>query len=343
MKTPLPFFILYFFCGCGGATWEPLGELSDAQPQIVSISPSDGSTDVGNMIAIQFTQPIDMKSLSSKSLALLPVAEGALDSIDLWQKVKKGDLKGVTGDYKLDESQQTLSFVPTDALSSHQRYAVLATPEIFSVNRLPLTINPSVSAAPFLSTFYTPGTAADITATPSAGGVERPSFLKLNEIFYDAVGEDTSGVLFLELFGEEEKNISGYQILFVRGSDGEIYDSIKFPAGMNTNASGLFVVADAITNQPGMTHVDGADWVTNFDPLNGPDCIQLLDDKGSLLDAIGYGSPLVLRGKNNQLCYEGHAATDVPSGSSLARAEAGIDSNDNAVDWIPNPSPTPGF
>jgi len=148
------------------------------------------------------------------------------------------------------------------------------------------------------------------------------------------VGSDAEGNLFIELLGEPERSIADYQMIMVSGDDGRIVDTIKIPKEMQTNQEGFFVIADAVTGQPGTTKVLGADWVTNFDPPNGPDCIQLLNPEGELVDVVGYGSPLVLRAENNLFCYQGAPVPDAPSGQSLSR--------DDFQNWVINAGPSPG-
>ncbi|MDH5580070.1 MAG: hypothetical protein OEZ09_16595, partial [Betaproteobacteria bacterium] len=70
---------------------------------------------------------------------------------------------------------------------------------------------------------------------------------------------------------------------------------------------------------------------------NGPDSVQLYNGD-VLVDALGYGdfTGLFFAG-------EGDAAPDVSAGSSLARIDALLDTNNNLADFMVLASPTPGM
>ena len=164
----------------------------------------------------------------------------------------------------------------------------------------------------------------------------------INEIYYDAVGSDTDGVLFVELFGTAGMSLSGYKINFVNGSDGKIYDAITLPGSSHIRSSGFYVVADARNGSPSLTNVASADLIDSFDPQNGPDAVQLLNASGSFVDAVGYGQGIVARAENGLATLEGTAAPDVVNGHSLERSSPGQDTNNNSVDFVERETPTPG-
>ena len=327
-----------FIQGCGDI--EPLAfdSLTQKQPKVVSVTPIDGGNLDGQAIEVVFDQALDPKTVTTKSFVVTSVQEGEVDAVGLWGKAKKDDVKGMEGTFEMSADQKTVRFFSEESFPAGERCGILLTPEILSAERLPFNQTPGKGPTPFFSAFYTNGFQVDASGVVTniiSASIARPAYLQLNEVFYDAVGSDTEGDLFIELKGEPLKNIAGYKIVVVRGSDGEIMDTLTVPSGMLINAQGFFVVADAVTSQPGVTHVSTADWVTPLDPPNGPDCIQLVDPAGQLVDVVGYGSPLVLRAKNNLFCYEGSPVADAPSGSSLSR--------DIAVqNWIITPHPSPG-
>jgi hypothetical protein len=98
-------------------------------------------------------------------------------------------------------------------------------------------------------------------------------------------------------------------------------------------SDGIFVAADAAG---GVTTVANADALfESLDPQNGPDSLQLRLGI-TVLDAIGYGdfTSAIFAG-------EGSPAPLPPSGQSLARGLADVDTDDNAADFT-LAVPTPG-
>lgn len=164
----------------------------------------------------------------------------------------------------------------------------------------------------------------------------------LNEIYYDAVGSDTDGVLFIELFGEPGLPIGGCRVQFVDGGDGSLEDAVTLSEGALIPEDGYYVIADSLTGFPDATSVLGADLVDNFDPQNGPDAVQLIDNAGILVDAIGYGEGIVAIAENGLAAFEGMSALDVVNGHSLERKEPGLDTGNNLEDFIEREVPTPG-
>jgi hypothetical protein len=189
-----------------------------------------------------------------------------------------------------------------------------------------------------------PPAASDSSAAPQteATAVSVVGAVVLNEIFYDSAVSDTDGNLFVELYGTPGLAIGNCKINFVNGADGGIYDSITIPAGETIPDDRFYVIADAKTGSTTESNVSGADLIDNFDPQNGPDAVQLVDATGQLADAVGYGDGILSMAEDGLPTFEGTAAADVPSGHSLERKEAGLDTNDNAADFIDEETPTPG-
>lgn len=184
----------------------------------------------------------------------------------------------------------------------------------------------------------------------SAGSTETPEEIVpidgkvvINEIYYDAVGADTDGVVFVELYGDPDLPIGGAKLNFVDGSDGSVDDTITLPETARTALDGFYLIADARTGSATATNVPGADLIDNFDPQNGPDAVQLLDRSGRLLDAVAYGPEVVPAAENGLATFETAPAIDVVNGHSLERVAAGSDTDDNAVDFMDRETPTPGL
>ena len=153
----------------------------------------------------------------------------------------------------------------------------------------------------------------------------------ISEVLYDAAATD-NGNTFVELHGTPGTVLDGLLLEGVNGTDGSVYRSVAL-AGVIA-ADGVFVIAD--DSGDGTSQVGNADLVREVDFQNGPDSIVLRDAAG-VLDALGYGdfAGAVFAG-------EGRAAPDVPAGSSLARRNPLLDTDDNLVDFLLLDLPTPG-
>gem|GEM_PF-991042 len=178
------------------------------------------------------------------------------------------------------------------------------------------------------------GTGGDLEPTPPP-----PSFLYINEIFYDANGVDTNGDVFIELVGEAGGYIKGYHIALINGDDGKTYDTIPIDGDYYIGDDNLFVIADL--DSAGMSKVKCADIFSNFDPQNGPDAVQLIDPKGTLVDAVAYGNISTRVADNGLPMLFGNPAPDAPAAMSISR-KYGVDRvGDNSKDFVINKSPSP--
>jgi hypothetical protein len=153
----------------------------------------------------------------------------------------------------------------------------------------------------------------------------------ISEVLYDVAGAD-SGAVFVELYGAPGTLLDGLLLEGVNGTGGSVYLSV--PLSGSIPADGVFVIAD--DGGGGATLVGNADLVADADFQNGPDSI-LLRDGDTVLDAVGYGdfSSAVFAG-------EGSPAVAVPAGSSLARFNPSLDTDDNLADFTALALPTPG-
>ncbi len=153
----------------------------------------------------------------------------------------------------------------------------------------------------------------------------------ISELFYDAAGSD-AGLVFVELFGQAGSSLEGLVLEGVNGSDGVVYSSVSLSGVIPQD--GVFVIGD---DRRGSTLVANADWVANVDYQNGPDSV-ILRNGVAVLDAVGYGSFAA----SDVFAGEGAAAPDPAAGSSIARINPFMDSNENNVDFIVLDTPTPG-
>ncbi len=310
-----------FFSGCGGLPTEIFNDLPQRQPVVSSINPPDGTIGFeNNVIEVRLSQPVDTKTITAKSFVVTPLSVGEPNVHQLWEDVVDEEIKGAEGSYDISNEGTTIRFIASKNFDTAGRWGVLLTPEILSLEHIPFNQTPGTGPTPFFSSFYSKGIFLSSQAGENVSPPNlRPAYLYLNEIFYDAVGADADADLFVELYGEPFKEIGGYQLVMINGSDGKTLGTVKIPAGSTIAEDGLFVVANKKNA--------AADWVTPLDPPNGPDCLRLLNEAGKLVDEIGYGSPSV--------CYQGTPAPDAPSGKSIVRKNKG--------EWIVLDIPTPGF
>ena len=144
----------------------------------------------------------------------------------------------------------------------------------------------------------------------------------LNEVLYDPEGAD-EGSEFVELWNPDTVAISLLGIV-VESGDGlrpGVWTPVYVGAGSDSAPPRrAFLIAGSLLLAP---------------LQNGPDAIRL-SRSGAVLDLLGYGA-LTARE-----LYEGAPAADAASGQSLSRVGDGVDTQWNASDWAPEPSPTPG-
>jgi len=325
--------------------------LAAGQPTVLGVSPgSDDTVGKDEPVHLTFSVPIDTESLTVKSVAVV-FYNGEELVEDLLEDVVDGEIDAWSGTLVASDGGLSVTYEPSESYPAGSTLAVVVTPKLMSAERVPFNQTPGETPTPFISAFAVEGVAtvsedaSSDSGDDDGGEVEvpkvRPSWLVISEVTYDVTGADTNGDLFIELAGEKNTEISGYKVNFVNGSDGSIYDDFKLPEGAFIPDDGVYVVADAITNSPGATNVPNADYVVNFDPQNGPDAIQLVDDQGALVDAVGYGNPIVAFAENGLASYESSPADDVGSNMSLARVDT-FDTDDNSLDFIQKEDPSPG-
>lgn len=341
--------VMFLICGCGDFVLPTIDSLISRQPQVVSVVPQDGSmTALDTVVEMEFSQSIHVSTLSPQTLAIVKLQESLEE--ELVDDIVDGGVRGVEGTYELDGDGRLVLF---RAAASYEpgSYLIVATPSIMSQEMLPLNQEPGMGPVPFVSRFDvgdamqrggdTGGDGSGDGGADEVVVLNRPAMLFINELLYDVPGSDTDGQVFIELFGDAGGDISGYNIYLINGDDGVTKETIKIPDGSIIPDDGIFLIADAMTGQQGVSRIPGADFVDNFDPQNGPDCVQLVNDAGGLIDALGYGDVPVGTAENGLACYEAQPAPDVASGQSLSRID-GKDTDDNSVDFHALEEPTPG-
>ena len=161
-------------------------------------------------------------------------------------------------------------------------------------------------------------------------GVAQGSSVCINEVLYDPAGSD-AGYEFVELYNctDQAQSMEGWSLeagngaapgdwrLQWRGSDRDLIAPHDH-----------FLIA-------GEQVAVGAEVRAALVLQNGPDGLRLIGPAG-IADRIGWGELA------HAEFYEGRAAPDVDSGSSLARMPDGADTDQNDLDLRPRLHPTPG-
>lgn len=190
---------------------------------------------------------------------------------------------------------------------------------------------------------------AQCEGAPSSGSVV------INEIFYDAVGQDLrdassnpNSPVFIELSGPAGLDVSGYTLELVNGSTGNAYTTVTLPANTLLDGKGFAVLAMdtpdnflsfAAPSYANVYYVLPA-YGGNTDALqNGQDNVVLKDGSGTVADAIGYGD---FSATQQNFVGEGAWAPSAKSGRSLGRVPGAADTDDNSADFI-SFYPTPGL
>lgn len=186
--------------------------------------------------------------------------------------------------------------------------------------------------------------------SPAGAGCVAPPMnvpVVINEIFYDAAGDDVNmdtgeAEAFVEIKGAPGADVAGWRVDLVNGSNGMAYNSMVLPAGATLDGNGLLVISNdnptgffrfAVSNVYPLIPIAG-----NSDGFqNGNDNVELFDASGNKVDALGYGSF-----SGAMFTGEGMPAPDVANDRSLGRVPGAADTDDNSVDFI-SYFPTPGI
>ncbi len=152
----------------------------------------------------------------------------------------------------------------------------------------------------------------------------------INEVLYDPDGSDT-GYEFIEIAncGREGVLLTGWVLETGNGASPDDWTVEWVGGDLDYLPPGAILLVGESNVEP------VPDYVTALDLQNGPDGLRITD--GTVVaDLVGWGEPLF------QEYYEGRPAQDVPSGSSLARVPDCFDHDDNFLDFVACPTPTPG-
>lgn len=154
----------------------------------------------------------------------------------------------------------------------------------------------------------------------------------LYEVLYDGQGADADDV-FTEIYGMPGTSLDGWSLRGINGSTGATYRTVSL-TGAVIPSDGLLVIG---TSSAAGTVLLARDFTARVDWQNGPDAVQLLDASGAVIDALQYGDA------GSYGAGEGAFAPDVLAGWSLTRDLLATDTDDNAYDFAPSSTPTPGI
>jgi hypothetical protein len=348
--------LAFLLSSCDAPEVVTLPSLFASLPAVLSVEPENGSA-ITSAVEIDacFSKAIDETTVSK--FTFIVVEDFNSSSLKALQKeLDNSKIAGLNGLYSMTEDALCAKFVPKDEFVYGKRYGIILTKGIQSADGFSF---PKIYVSSFdvLKEDEVAGTINSVLDPQEPSTDEQNSLvnqdnsvapesitlskLVLNEIYYDAPNADTNGELFIELKGTPEASVSGYKIIFVNGDDGKITDSITLPAEASVQGSGFYVVADAVTGNADQSSVASADFITNFDPQNGPDAVQLLDNSGELIDAVCYGEVKTKTAENGLAMCENSPAPDVSGGKSISRLEDAFDTDDNKADFLINITPSP--
>ncbi len=194
--------------------------------------------------------------------------------------------------------------------------------------------------------------------TVACGAVQVSGKVVVNEVFYDALGDDTRGAdgspTFVELFGPPGLPLANFTVELVNGSGGAVYGTFTLPADAKLDGYGFAVIT---TDTPDTFLSLALPFFSNVYPImtgasgtqdvlqNGPDNVRLLDANGTEVDAVTYGATDALGFAGEGTCTDAmncDSAPDPSSGRSVGRDANGTDTDNNKADFL-SYFPTPGL
>jgi hypothetical protein len=140
----------------------------------------------------------------------------------------------------------------------------------------------------------------------------------INELMTEGT---TAAQEFVELYNPSgcAITLTGYKLAYKSSGNSNGPDLYNFPAGSSIAAQSFMVLGSA-------TFSGRKDGQLNDGMAKGGGQVGLLDDSGSLVDAVGWGNA-------NGTYTEGSAAAAPASNGSIARKTDGVDTNSNSADF----------
>jgi hypothetical protein len=181
-------------------------------------------------------------------------------------------------------------------------------------------------------------------------GLAVPVFAQvvLNEILYDTPGTDDINVMFTEIYGPPNTDLTGWTLVGTNGSSGAEYGALTLQGSIP--ADGYYVVG----NTSSVPNVDyncgggasgGVNWQNaGFGTPGDCDGVSLKNAQGTVVDHVCYGT---CASAGNCTGEGGTNAPDYDPPSSgptksIARVPDHVDTDNNAADWQILEPPTPG-
>lgn len=326
---------------CGGGPLQDYPSLLLRHPQLLRISPEPGAQlQEPFEFTLEFSQRLDIQKIHPYSVALL---KGDLppdlktNNRELMDALREEELPQVPLTYRLQDDERRLHLKAEGPLPEGL-YTLLITPALSSTEGVPFNQKPGESPQAYWASY---GIGSQVHLLPETTQGTPPDFFMIHEVLYDGLQSESDGEAFIELYGTPDADIGGFSLRLINGSNGEVTDEIRVPEGTKVPDSGLWVVADLRTNSNAETFVPVYHFLDHFDPQNGPDAIHLLDEEGTVWDALCYGEGAVDQTPAGEPLCEGAPAPDAGPGESLSRVN-GKDTNQNFTDFVVLANPTPG-
>ncbi|PIR25131.1 MAG: hypothetical protein COV43_06915 [Deltaproteobacteria bacterium CG11_big_fil_rev_8_21_14_0_20_42_23] len=315
-------------CSSSSLGYEPL--LSQ-QAKVLTSFPQDGQiVEEVNEITLAFSEFLLPETLTDENVQLL-----LLGTSFSFSDLSLSEMQSLPGSIDMEDHEEgsVLIFTLHAPLEAGNYYALQLKRNILNRDYVPLFTGTKDFLIPLLFKVKADGDNSTSFSRDEENAVpkNRPQVLMIHELLYDLPGSDTNGEVFIELYGTAGADISGYHLLLLNGENGETTQTIVLPSHAKLSDEGLYVIADAKNADAHASFVEGADYITQFDPQNGPDCIQLFDDRSLQLDALAYGDFSALDAQ--VFCGEGEAAVDVSAGMSLSRGDE-VNIHNNAQDFV---------
>ncbi len=185
------------------------------------------------------------------------------------------------------------------------------------------------------------GQSCNAMGTCEPGTPSGPARLVINEIDYDQPGIDMAEFIELYNAGGSAATLDGLNVVLVNGSDGGTYETIALSGSLPPGGFALVAPATSMASAPvGVPVFRYMDSIQN----GAPDCVKLVRaSDGSLIDGVSYEGMVPGCGEGAMGAPADRTRSmGVDVEGSIARIPDGLDTDDNALDFVFTTMPTPG-